>query len=612
MAFWNNKDEPKERRLDFMTNEETKMIDDFLTKISQNRGEMEEIYSRWEAEQEAYSGSQPIEEDSPNSRVNIVNANIEGQVAMVIDQNLAVMCKGNGPSDQGFADWGRIGLDWTLKKNQIKKKIDRHERRRFLFGSGVFSIDWDADAINGFGLVKINTPPLNTTFVDTKITDVNDVQKAEYIAEVMPASKIWAVEQFGDIAYNINYGGGDKSSIWRKERTTDDENLFWYIKLWTKTNGILRLIEFSDDGVLLSDSFKEWTGKKFKDIKDPVPYYRYNKYPYFFTNEYFEEGQFWGFGDGKLLRPLQDLINDLYDQIRRAARPNRVFFDPASEVDLADIDSNDGSVPCIDPNRNIRVVEAGTVNPALWQLLNNIHTEVQRVIRFSELMIGQGRSTGTATEAAIQQQQGTSGIDHKKGMLQETLIEMCEYILDIMMEKYDAGRAFRLDENKDAFQWVDFRQLNNVPIMIPASEGFTQDFKNRWPDKEVPQFEVLKDKQGNEMTKTVDLDIEITIGAGMPKNKAFLWQMAERLGAIILEGKQLISWAEMRKFCKDFLGMPLDDDIDMTQSQQPMPGQMPGQPQMPQQGADIAGLSPNSQPMGTGIQTGAMAGGGMA
>lgn len=594
----------KDLRMDFMTDKERKMVDDYLTKIDQNRGYMQELYARWEKEQEAYSGDQALIDNRPNSRVNIINANIEGQVSALVEQNLAVVCRGEGPSDQQFSDWARVLLDWTFRQNHIKRKLRKHEFRRELFGSAWFKLYFDPDAVKGYGLVKICTPSLNSIHIDMKVSDEEDVQDGEYIGEVMLKSKTWAKEEYGDfLAAQINLGGSDRRTIFSKERTTDDDNAFWLIQLWTKTDGILRMIEFSEDGTLLFDSFKEFDEdkKKFKDTEDPKPFYRYNQYPYFFTNLYIEEGQLYGFGDGKLLRPLQDMINDLYDQIRRAARPNRIFFDESSEVDLEDLDEDDGPVPCLDPNTTIRVVEVGKVNPALWQLVKNIHEEVQRVTRFSELMMGQGGKAQTATESAIQQQQGSQATDHKKLMLQETLVDVAKYALDIMMEKYTEGKAFRIDEDKDEFMWVDARQLNKVPVLKPATEGYIKEYKKSNPEATSDMYQFMQLEDGS--TKSVDLDIEINIGAGLPKNKAFLYQMLQALAGMQVEGRSVISWDEFRQFAKDFLGLPLEDDAQMMQ--QPMGQPMPmSQPMGPMQNANVQGLSPQGAPMTSALPPG--------
>lgn len=573
MGLFNNKDkaEKKPKEAEFQDNETSRRIDGYLTAIEQNRSNMNGLYVEWEACQEAYSGDQPLEDGRPNSRVNIVNANIEGQVCALVEQNLAVTCRGEGPSDRAFARWAQVGLDWTLRKNHIKRKIRTHEFRRETFGAGWFKVGWDKDAVSGFGLATITCPPLNSVFVDMKVTDPEhiDEEHCEYIAEVMLRSKSWAEQQeeYKGRAQFIHYGGTDKSPIFAKEKTTDDEDAFWLIQRWSFNEGKLRLEEFSDCGVLLYDSHEE----------EVEPFYRYNKYPYFLTGLYIEEGKLFGFGDGKLLRPLQAMINSLYDQIRIAARPNRIFFDPASEVELEDWDESDEPIPANDPNQTIRVVECGRVNPALWQLLESVHREVQRVTRYSELMLGQSMKARTATEASIQQQQGSGATDHKKLMLQETLIDVCNYLLDLMMENSTEGRFMAIDENKEDFQWVDFRQLNNVPVLVPPDNAFEQSFKVNNPNPEPPRWKQLEDEEGKPMTKIIDLDVDINIGAGLPSNKAFLWQMAESLSRIMISGVPVLSLEEFRRFAKDFLGLPMDDVT--PQPPQP-PGGPPGMPGM--------------------------------
>jgi hypothetical protein len=607
----------QDMRRSFMSDEEVRMVDDYLAKIEQRRSDYSADYERWDLEQQAYSGDQPLDDNSPNTRVNIVNANIEGQVAALVEQNIAVVCRGEGPSDKGFADWARIGLDWTLRKNKIKRLLERHERRRELFGPAWFKLYFNPDAVKGFGLVTISCPPPASMYVDGKVSDPFDLQSADYIAEVMESSKSAAIEEFGDRAEAIHYGGGDPRMVFAKQHSSDDDDLYWLIQCWVMCKPksgkkrILRLLKFSDDGVLLYDSFRKWNGKRYEELTSPKPFYRYNKYPYFLTNLYYEEGKLFGFGDGKLLRPLQDMINDLYDQARRAARPNRVFFDERSEVDLAALDEDDGPVPCNDPNATIRVVEMGRVNDAIWRLVDMIHSEVQRVIRFSDLMLSMSASGGqTATESNIQQQQGMSGIDHKKLMLQETLVDLCEYALDLMIEHYTEAKAFRLDEDEDDYTWIDFRQMDKIPVQVPTTSAFRKEWLERNPDVPVPEFEVLKDDDGSDMTKSVDLDIEVTIGAGLPKNKAFLYQMLERLAPLVAVDKAgmqkpVLTWEELRNFIEDFLGLPLEQPEE-TPPPPPVTPTPPAPGQTPMANPTAAGMTANG-----GVQMPVAAGGGM-
>jgi hypothetical protein len=602
-------------RKQFMSDEQIKSIDEYLTRIEQNRSNLSEVYQRWQKEEEAYAMEQPLDEDAPNSRVNILQANIEGQVNALVEHNLAVVCRGEGPSDQSFARWAQIGLDWAFRKNDIKEKIRRFARRFELFGPAWFKVTWDADAIDGFGLPVVTCPPLQNVFIDMKVTDHLDVQKADYIAECILMSKTQAEKRYGEAAQHIMYGGTDRATIFTKEKTTDDDEAFWLIQLWTMDDDKLRLREFSDDGVLLKDSFCKWENGKFVEKENPKPYYQRNQYCYFLTVLYTEEGKLFGFGDGKLLRPLQDLINDLYDQIRQNARPDLILVDPSLEVELEDIENpkNMALVANLSATagKGVQSIQIGRVNESLWRLLDSMHREVQRVTRFSELMLGQNASSDTATEAAIQQQQGMGAIDHKKGILQGVFTHVAEYMLSLMMEHYTEAKAFAISERPKEFEWIDFRQMNNVPVMIPSDTDFLTQFRTQNPEVTPPKWMQLTDKDGKPMNKSVDLDIEITLGAGLPKNKAFLYQMAERLSKIVVPSmkdgipRSAIMWEELRSFLKDFCGIPLQDVDPQTIAPQTPQGGAGATPQMPS--ADTVGMTQNGAPQTGNLQGRTMA-----
>ena len=600
-----------EKRSKIMSDDEMKMIDDMLTKISNNKGNMGSIYRQWTKEQEAYEAEQAIIPERPNTRVNIVNSNIEGQLAALVEQNIAIMARGQSAGDEKFAEWARIGVEWTFKKNKFKQIMQVHERRRLLFGCGILKVSWNADAINGFGIAKIAPPPINKMFIDTKIKDLLKFQEAEYIAETLQMSERQVKKMYGEEKSEaVDYGNIqiENTNVFSEEDTIDDDNSITVIQWWERNEDMLRLIEFSGDGVLLYDSHK--TGERDNQDADsemnPEPYYENvdNKYPYFMTGMYPIEGQLWGFGDGKLLLPLQSMINEFYDKIRIASKPNMVFYDPDSQVDLDGVNDNSyDPIPCRDPNKNVRSVEWGQVNNSWWQMLEAIHAEVQRVTRFSNLMLGQQASTSTATEAAIQQQQGSAATNNKKNILQETLSEMAGYIVALMMEYYTEAKAFRITDEKDDYTWIDFRQLKEVPSLIPATDGFIKRFRKNPNnvDKETPKWEVLKDSEGNDLTKNVDLDLDITIGAGLPSNKSFLWQMTQQLSTLEIEGQSAIHYEEFRYILKELFGLPLmemDDIIKQRQAEQQKITESGGV-QLPN--ANVQGLTTQLPPTGGGV-----------
>lgn len=616
-----------------MSNEEMIWINDAIATLNDNIGNMQKYYEQWEKEEEAYQSEQPLMADLPNSRMNIINAAVEGIISQVVNPNLAVMTKGMGPDDDEFANWGKIGLDWALNQNRLQDKLTLHERRRNKHGEAWFKIVWDFEFGGGQGLPVIKVPPLNKVFVDTKVANWIDIEDAEYIAETINKSKYYAEQTYGEEKANIiDYGVNQyRDNGVFQEDSIQDEREWTLIQWWSKEEGMLRLREFSGCGVLLYDSWKEGDRKEQDQDSaiNPKNFYKYAKgYGYFFTVKYTKEGTCHGFGDAKLLLPLQNMINELYDKIRIQMRPNIVLIDSNSEVDISSFDDNSfnpypfdgskvrGSVP-------IYSVAWGQISAETWKLLDNLHTEAQRIIRFSDLMTGQQSSSQTATEAAIAQSQGNSHSEREKMLLESTLSRVATFMLSLMMEHFVGGRAFRISGEEAKFEWINFSKMSNVPALQPASQEYKNEFRQQNPTLATPEWEHVTNERGKPVTKVVELDIETSIGSGLPKNKAFVWQMIEKLAAMTgidmssgqAQQKPLLDYKELREFIKTYLGIPIQDEDEMEkfmqklqqnqtnllsglgQTSQEPPQQMPqSQMAMPGGQESTEGLAPGGQP----------------
>jgi hypothetical protein len=598
----------------FMTEDEKARVDIYIRQLDEAIGLYKVKHEEWEEVEDYYCNDTEEVENMPNSKINMINSMIEGQVAGLIEQNIAVTAKGVGPSDQSFAEMATIGIDWVFRKNKIKLITEGHERRRLKFGAGVLKVDWDANAISGFGLSKIFNVPLNKVYFDPLIKDHMRVEECRFIFETITMSKDSAIETFGeDKASAIEYGETNyrDNGIFLEEHANETDDLWVLIQRWSKHKGKLRVEEFTPTGFLLYDSHKEGdrktNQKKKKEMHTSYHKYVHDEYPYFLTLMYPKEGELIGFGDGKLLLPIQKMVNELYDKIRICSRPNAILVDTSIDVDVDDFDENsflpkyfdgeqaNGRVP-------IHVIPWGQVNDAFWRLIDYIKDEAQRVVRFSDLMMGQPKSSETATEAAIQQQQGGAGIDQKKQVFAVTLEEVAKYCLGLMMEHVTAAKAIRLtEEEPHKFAWVDFRKLQEVPIVQPATGQYRRQFRDSNPGVDIPQYMNIEEN-GKSKMKDVELDIEITVGAGLPKNKSFLWQMVQQIAQITTvdgttgQQKPLLNYQELRKFVKEYLGIPLTDE-EMNGLAQNL--QVPMQPQqqpMMDMNADMSGLTTGNKP----------------
>ena len=126
------------------------------------------------------------------------------------------------------------------------------------------------------------------------------------------------------------------------------------------------------------------------------------------------------------------------------------------------------------------------------ELMNN---DRQVVTRFTDQMIGKQQSgVDTATESLALQNSGNAMIDHKKGLLQETLGEVFEYALELALLNWNTTMLFRIvgDKGQDTFSEFNPDILNHVPVMIEADTDYREKYKEEW-QKRNPNKDIMKD-----------------------------------------------------------------------------------------------------------------------
>lgn len=477
----------------------------YYLSASRARGDLQEKLKKcdryWEGDTNI-----PENEFDPASSTNIVHANVEGNVANLIEQNIAVSAEPVGEGDISYAKNINAILNFILKRNRLIRKMDIHERRREKYGTGVLRVTFDPSALSGEGLPVIECPHPKAIYVDPCISDPYKINDAKFVIEKIKKSIYWAKENFGEEIASQIKPNFDPAYDSDEEYTGDGEN-DWYCHLliWTREGGELRLVEMSGCGIILRDS-----GRGF---------YKNCGYPYFFTPLYFREGSIWGKGDCELLMALQDLINDLDDQIRINARltgnPQRLI-ETGSGIDIDALTNEAGLNIPVNHINAIKNLDAPPLPPYIENRRNTaLQYESQRVTRFSDQLSG-GKQQGvkTATEALAISQSGNTAMNHKKLILQETLSEVFIYCLALVKQFWTKEMAFKISENE--FLWVN-----------PSKTPFDQ------------------------------FDITVTVGAGMPKNRAALYQIINELYR-----SKLISAEEAREFIVKELSLPIKAKIE--------------------------------------------------
>ena len=612
-AFRTNGDN-KDKRSSVMTPEECQFADKLLDWYrsawmdKENRG----LFEKWERMDLYWEGdaNEPESDTDPASNTNIINPNVEGQVAYLIEQNISVQARGRGPSDVPFADTVRIILEFVKERNKMRRKLDVHERRRKKFGTGIFRVLFDPDMLDGMGLPWIE--PCNPAYVfpDPNITDVYRINEGRFLIETMMKSISWARESgMYDIdrvnAIQPGYEPMETQWVFGEEDGESDEisrdhylhMLVWFRDKVTvededgkRTEWRMRLVEMSGDGIILRDT---------KD--DPNFVIPGNRYPYFFTPDMYREGTVWGKGTAELLVDTQDLINDIDDQIRINARltgnPQR-WVHTSSGIDPDKVTNEGGLVIPTDIDGNNAI--GYLTPPNMPQYIINrrdqaLGIERQIQTRFSDQQAGiKQQGVGTATEALALQQGASAGVAHSKMLLEETLSDMFEYILELCMEYWTEEQAFRITERDDDFIFFRPSALKEVPTLIPATDSYTQMFMRQLEAMGIPTDNIESTPKFMpipESTKKAAFDISVTVGSGLPTNKAFVYTLIREA---YRDG--VLSPATYAKLLREYAGLPVsEEDVAALEKPPAPPGGQGGMEQMPN--PLVAGLTPNNAPM---------------
>lgn len=574
-------------RSSLMTEKEIKEADKFVYwyrkahEDKSNRG----LFTRWEEVERYWEGEpdEPLDDNDPCSNTNIVNSNVEGKVALLVEQNLGIQVDPIEPSDRPFCERVKILADFIKDKNKMYRKIEMHERRREKFGTGIFRVLWNFKAIDELGLPEIGVVNPAYFFVDPAITDPYEIQNAKYIIEVESKSIYSARMKYGDDIANAIVPNYDPvQNTFMPEQYDIDEELYLHMYIFTKYKDKagdmkLRLVEMSGDGLILSDTKKKLEEIKNKEKDDEeVRIFPNDKYPYFVTPDMYREGSLWGKASAELILPISDQIDEIDNQIltnaRLAGNPIRLVANN-SGIDADKVTNEPGLI-----------IPTNDINGTKWEqppnmpaYILNKRTELmqqdrQIVTRFSDQQIGyKQKGVDTATESLNLQQNGNTAIECKKGLLQETLGEVMEYCIELGLLNWDSSMMFRITgaNGEETFESFNPDTLNKIPLLIEADTDYREKYKKNWQehnkDKNLDELDPKEYEymQVENETRKIKFDLKVTVGAGLPANKAFRYNiMAESYA------KQAITRREYRKYLIKNLGLDIPEVPDSIEEQQ--------------------------------------------
>lgn len=588
-------EEKRAKRASLMSESEIKEAEQFLVwyRRAYNDKQRLGLTKKWDDINKYWEGDFDYAEDEePAPNTNITNSNVEGKTALLCDQTLGIQVDPREPGDRPFCDQVRILADFIKDRNKMYRKIEVHERRREMTGTGIFRVIWDFDALRGKGMPDIESVHPSKLFIDPAITDVYKIQEAQYIIEARAKSIYSAKIEYGEkIADAIIPNLDPIQNIIQDS----EEDQYVHLMIWTRYNDEgkmkLRLVEMSGDGVILKDTRKkldEYKKKKSDDLiekqtklleqgkteeasklkNEEFELFPNSQYPYFLTPDMYRENTVWGKASAELMLPISDQVDEIDDSIQRNARLTgnpMSLVENSSGIDPEKITNAPGQMV---PTNNISGFKWLTP-PSIPTYILNKRTDLinnDRIIvsRFSDQMIGkQQTGVSTATESLALQNSGNSMIEHKKALLQETLSEVFEYAIDLALLNWNTTMLFKITGKNGEDDFTSFNPdvLNHVPVMIESDSDYRKQYKKRNPEAKPEDYEFMQ-SDDNE-TRKIMYDLNVTVGAGLPNNRAYRYSIVRQSYV-----DKAITKKEYRKYLIKQLGLNLQEVPESEAEQQ--------------------------------------------
>ena len=513
-----------------------------------------------------------FEDKTPDmmANTNFINANIETQVADLQDQTIDIEPRAYDPSDAPYVPRVRMIADKILEVNKMPLKMQKITRRFKKFGHGWIRVLFNPKLLEGIGCPDIESISSANIYPDPAIIEPQDINKGRFFIEAYACPIKWAEDTFGMEKASAIYPdyrpySQDKlNNMFSDDIDTSGER-YLHILYWTKYKDKggkehLRLIQCSGCGVILKDSMK------YEDEKGIAvfPTTTEVRYPYWLTSDMERENSIWGKSNASLLYPLQDMADDLDNSIMANARltgnPQRIVT-VASGIDPEKIDNTEGQT--IISNTADGLVYLTPPNMPQY-IINRrdqiLQSERSIVSRVSDQQSGiRQHGVDTATESLALQQNAMKSIDATKSILQIILADVFMYCIELAIEYWDEGMFFGND--KDGFTYFTPHDLRNIPELVPATDVYKKAFMTANPDAEEPLYMDKKDKKGNDVKRNIHVLLNVSVGAGIPKNKALMYNVINEVF-----GKGAMTPFKYREKLEEYLGLPFDDDEEQMMS----------------------------------------------
>lgn len=535
--------------------------------------------------------NEPQSPEHPGSTTDIIHPIIESQISDLTDKPFTTVAEGHEPGDDMYAEDVQHAMDFVLERNQFPVKLEQSEHDRLELGTTIVKVYFDSQALEGRGLPTFEIISPANFFPDPKWTAAHLLQECEFIIHAVPRPLSWIRKKFPKLGKYVV-----RETTCPYDPDLDTPNF--------KTDEVE--VSTSEKALLIECYMRDANGEIYcvhvanhivlEDSRDVVKgkLQRRDLFPFVAIPCYIQRGTGWGQGDVELLIPTQDLINDLDDQIRMAARlmgnPQIVVGQNAGKgFDMRKWTNKSGlRIPMRD-HTAWQIVPGIPVSPDIPLRREKAFEEANIISGRPDVNRGEAPGQVTAASAILAlQQAGQKTVVHKVRMWKQGWSKVLELLYDEMITNWDEPMWMKVDGREDdPYKFFDPNILRNVPVMVPNVSPMEGEDSIKQLQDVVPATDEFGQpiQQMIPMTREAEFTLKLNIGDGLPNDITFQYQTMQENARLVIEGKPVVTWKEYRDFLRNNVGVKLGEDSAV------LPPGIPGQPPL------LPGGAPNVGPV---------------
>lgn len=335
---------------------------------------------------------------------------------------------------------------------------------KLIAGAGIYFVGWNQNLYYGLGDVEIKKVDPLKLFWKPGINNIQESPLTFYVEE-LPLSEVRELYPYLEVTTGNHLALQEHP----KQEQDIEQDIVQLVHCYYKVNNRIHYCYFSCGQVIYASENDE----RFKD----TGYYLHGKHPFVIDSCYSIYDSPFGFSLLDVEKPTQELI-DKYTQFTvKNVKDNaagKKFYDRNSGVNLNDLQDPGKEYVAVNSINDgvIRHVEVKDITANMSGLINNKVAEMNETSGNRDFTQG-GTVAGVTSASAIAalQESGSKGSRDLIKNTYEAMKEIGEMEIEIMRQRYQNTRFFRITGTEEEYDFVEFNNQDLLPREIEQEDG---------------------------------------------------------------------------------------------------------------------------------------------